>query len=98
MKLLAAVLLLAILSACTEDTPAPTAAPIDAKVERGRYLVDHVSQCGFCHTQILPDNSRDITILLAGQLFADLNPSDPNVGALYTANLTPDGTGLAQYT
>jgi mono/diheme cytochrome c family protein len=63
--------------------------------ERGAYLVEHVSDCGGCHTPAGPDGKPDRSRWLSGKLFIDLAPDDPTQGAIYSANLTPDATGLA---
>ena len=56
-----------VLAACSDDrasTP-PVDPVLEAKIERGRYLTNHVSLCGFCHTPLLADGSRDATRFLA---------------------------------
>lgn len=71
----------------------------DLRVERGRYIMNNLGACTFCHTPLNPDGSRDNTKLLAGvNCFFDLDPSNPNVGCLSTRNLTNDATGLANAT
>jgi mono/diheme cytochrome c family protein len=60
-------------------------------LERGAYLVEHVSGCGDCHTPKNADGSLDRTRWLAGALAVDLDPLDPDVGAVFAPNLTPAG-------
>ncbi len=68
-------------------------------VARGRYLVNNVGLCTFCHTPLLPDGSRDLTRFLGGDVcLADLAPEDPNSGCLPSRNLTPHETGLKNKT
>lgn len=68
-------------------------------VERGRYLVNDVSQCAFCHTPRLPDGSADLSNFLAGvDCFIDVDPMDDAVGCIATRNLTDHETGLANAT
>jgi mono/diheme cytochrome c family protein len=69
-------------------------------VERGEYLVRHVAACGDCHTPRKADGSLDESMWLAGvpNMF-DLDPNDPNVGAVSPKNLTPDTTdGIGSWT
>jgi mono/diheme cytochrome c family protein len=62
---------------------------------RGKYLVDHVIACTDCHTPQLATGGPDMTRYLAGNpTFAKL----PDGSALPSANLTPDPTGLGNYT
>jgi len=75
-----------------------TLAPADAQVARGQYLVEHVAACGDCHTPRNAQGQLDRSRWLSGALFTDLDPQDPNVGAVYARNLTPDSTGLASWT
>ena len=71
----------------------------DAMVERGRYLVNNVAACIDCHTPRNPDGTLDRTRLLAGNpAFIDLDDTDDAVGLVPTPNLTPDGTGLRDWT
>ena len=72
---------------------------LDIKVERGRYLMNNVGLCTFCHTPLNPDGTRDMTRLLAGwDCFVDIEPADPNVGCLSSRNLTNHETGLKNAT
>lgn len=66
--------------------------------ERGQYLVEHVMACGDCHTPRLLDGSPDPTKKLAGAFFTDIVPNDPALGEIYAPNLTPDSTGLGNWT
>jgi mono/diheme cytochrome c family protein len=83
------------LGGCGNDN---TVAPTDAAVARGQYLVEHVAACGDCHTPRNAQGQLDTSRWLAGALFTDLDPQDPNVGAVYARNLTPDSTGLLGWT
>src|SRR5436190_14571665 len=88
---------------CGEDTSAGAdmAAPDlgESPVDRGRYLVNNVGACTFCHTPLNPDGSRDLTRLLAGfECFVDLDPTNAQVGCLSSRNLTNDPTGLKNAT
>jgi mono/diheme cytochrome c family protein/cytochrome c553 len=89
------------LAACEEEPEVPP--PIDAetlaKIDRGRYLVNHVAICMFCHTPMLPDGSRDITRLYAGvPNFIDTDRANPDVGLIASRNLTNHETGLKNFT
>jgi mono/diheme cytochrome c family protein len=75
-----------------------TVSPGNAQVARGTYLVEHVAACGDCHTPRTVQGQLDMSHWLAGALFTDLDPQDPNVGAVYAPNLTPDSTGLRDWT
>lgn len=95
--------LLAMAGACGDDGQSPADAPgadaANAAVERGRYLVNTVGGCTFCHTPLLPDGTRDMTRLLAGVDCAfDLDPSDDQAGCISIRNLTNHPTGLANAT
>ncbi|MGD9763833.1 MAG: cytochrome c [Candidatus Binatia bacterium] len=69
---------------------APAAAPTEA-LARGRYLVDHVSICGDCHTPRTRFGALDERYYLAG---AAAGPDGDPV-----PNITPDAeTGLAKWT
>jgi mono/diheme cytochrome c family protein len=72
--------------------PSPDMA--QSPVERGAYLVEHVSNCVGCHTPAGADGKPDRSRLLSGRLFVDLDPSDPTMGAVWSANLTPHASGL----
>jgi len=92
-----------VLAGCSSDTTgepdmgAPDMA--GAEVARGRYLVNNVGLCTFCHTPLNPDGSRDNTRRLGGfDCFIDTDPADPNVGCLSSRNLTNDATGLKNAT
>jgi mono/diheme cytochrome c family protein len=92
-----ALLLAVSLAACDGEDPAatPDAGPTQEEIlARGRYLVNDVGQCSFCHTPRLQDGSLDQTKLFSGTLLGDLDPSNPDVGLIYTRNLTPHATGL----
>jgi cytochrome c553 len=67
-------------------------------VERGRYIVDHMAICTFCHTPLLPNGTRDTTNFLAGwECFVPAG-AFPGAGCLNTRNLTNDPTGLMNAT
>ena len=63
-----------------------------AQIDRGRYLVEEVAQCGSgCHTPIGPTGPDPNRILAGGQEFIP--------GALSSPNITPDTeTGIGNYT
>lgn len=68
-------------------------------VARGRYIMNTLGACTFCHTPLNPDGTRDNTKLLAGvDCFVDIDPTDPNVGCIATRNLTNHETGLKNKT
>ena len=100
------VVVLALVAAgCGDNLPAkPDASTVrpDAgrsAVARGRYIMNTLGACTFCHTPLNPDGSRDTTKLLAGvDCFIDIDPADPNVGCLATRNLTNHETGLKNRT
>lgn len=87
-----------ILSGCADSEVVTVDEAQLARVDRGRYLVNNVSQCNFCHTPLYPDGTRDFTRLLSGNAcFIDNAPTMPGVGCLPTPNLTPHSTGLASW-
>jgi mono/diheme cytochrome c family protein len=68
---------------------APTAAPAE-EAERGKYLTEHVSVCGDCHTPRNRLGAVDRALLLAGVSEAP--------GAPYAPNITPDPeTGIGKW-
>ena len=88
------------LSACGDNLAAPDPAPPDGGedplITRGRYLVNDVSQCPFCHTPRRQDGAPDPARFLAGvDCLADFDPLDDEVGCIHTRNLTDHPTGLA---
>jgi len=88
------------LSACGDNLAAPEPPAPDAGedplITRGRYLVNDVSQCPFCHTPRRPDGAPDATRFLAGvDCIFDAVPEDPEAGCINTRNLTDHPTGLA---
>ncbi len=96
-------MVLALVAGCGDnDKVAPDSGPADASttdLERGRYIMNTLGACTFCHTPLLPDGSRDNTRLLAGvDCFVDIDPTDPNVGCVSSRNLTNHPTGLANAT
>jgi mono/diheme cytochrome c family protein len=69
-----------------------------AAVERGQYLVNVVAACIDCHTPRNEDGSPDMTRFLGGNpTFMDVAPANNQMGLLPTPNLTPDATGLADW-
>ena len=66
----------------------PAVAPA-AGVERGRYLVDHVSICGDCHTPRNRLGVPDRAMYLAGNFHGP--------GGKPVPNLTPHATGLEKW-
>ena len=93
-------LLCVCLAACGDNLAAPEPEPPDAGedplITRGRYLVNDVSQCPFCHTPRRSDGMLDPTRFLAGvDCMLDVAPLDDQVGCLHARNLTDHPTGLA---
>lgn len=69
-----------------------------AQVERGRYIMNTLGACTFCHTPLNPDGSRDNTREFAGvDCLFDTDP-DPTLGCVSSRNLTNDATGLKNAT
>jgi len=88
------------LVACGDNLSGPPPDPPDAGedplVVRGRYLVNDVSQCPFCHTPRRSDGMPDATRFLAGiDCIFDAVPDDDAAGCISTRNLTNHATGLA---
>lgn len=87
--------------------PSPATAPTSG-LERGRYLVSAVSDCGSCHTPSLPSGAPDRARLLAGstvsnQVASNLTPdkvtgignwTDSEVAAVLRMGLEPEGTSV----
>jgi mono/diheme cytochrome c family protein len=68
-------------------------------VTRGEYLVSHVLACGDCHTPRDQTGAPMAGMLLAGNpTFTDLSPETEGVGLVPAPNLTPDSTGLGDWT
>jgi len=88
------------LVACGDDITGPRDGEDDPLlVERGRYLVNDVSQCSFCHTPRRADGMPDATRFLSGvDCFADIDPMTDGVGCVHTRNLTDHETGLKNVT
>jgi mono/diheme cytochrome c family protein len=62
--------------------------------ERGQYLVDHVLQCGACHTPTASDGSPDMSLYLAGSRSYDFTDVDGTIVTVNAENLTnhnPEG-------
>jgi mono/diheme cytochrome c family protein len=100
-----------VLSACGDNLENPDARPgndvmVDAgrtPVERGRYIMNTLGACTFCHTPLNPDGTRNMNRLFAGWTCADPIPFldiDPaaGVGCLNPRNLTNHPTGLMNAT
>jgi mono/diheme cytochrome c family protein len=68
---------------------APPAVAPAAGVERGRYLVEHVSICGDCHTPRDRFGVPDRSMYLAGSAQGPGGDSVPNI--------TPDATGIGDW-
>jgi mono/diheme cytochrome c family protein len=86
----AAASLALLIAACNATPPAPTA---EERVARGKYLVS-IMGCGDCHTPGSFRGMPDQTKALAG---SDVSFFVPGMGYFYPANLTPDATGLGQW-
>src|SRR3954463_12765636 len=68
-------------------------------VERGRYIMNTLGACTFCHTPLNPDGSRDTTRLFAGvDCLFDTDPATDGSGCVSSRNLTNDATGLMNAT
>ena len=120
MKSVFFVVVVAVLGACGGNDSKPDGAvvleaslPPDAnvKVERGRYIMNTLGACTFCHTPLNPDGTRDLARLFGGvdclidlpPCFGQANcmaPPDPTdgFGCISARNLTPDATGLKNVT
>lgn len=96
MRLLLALLAVPVLLSCA-DSPAPAAAA-DPRVERGRYLANHVAICFYCHSDVdwaKPGNPARPDRLGAGSVPF----SEASLPFLNAPNLTPDrDTGLGAWT
>jgi mono/diheme cytochrome c family protein len=66
--------------------------PASTPVERGRYLVDSVADCGGCHTPAKEGVPVPGLTLAGGNSFPDLKG-----GTTYTLNITPDPSGIEHY-
>jgi mono/diheme cytochrome c family protein len=68
-------------------------------VERGQYLVDHVLNCGVCHTPSLPNGEPDMSKYLAGSRSYDFTDVDGTIITVNAENLTShDPEGLKTWT
>jgi mono/diheme cytochrome c family protein len=92
--IIAAAVSLGVVAGCGDNGTSPK----EALVARGDYIVNHVAACIDCHTPRNLDGTLDRTKLLSGTFFADIVPNDSTLGAIYTPNLTPDSTGLQNWT
>jgi mono/diheme cytochrome c family protein len=100
------------LSACGDNIEKVDAQPghdvmVDAgrtPVERGRYIMNTLGACTFCHTPLNPDGTRNMNRLFAGWTcadpipFFDADPTTAGVGCLNARNLTNHPTGLMNAT
>jgi mono/diheme cytochrome c family protein len=70
-----------------------------APERRGEYLVRHVAGCAECHTPRDAADALDTSRWMAGvENLVDLDPDDPERGAIHAANLTPHpATGLGDW-
>lgn len=62
--------------------------------ERGQYLVDHVLNCGACHTPTGADGAPDMSLYLAGSRSYDFTDVDGTIVTVNAENLTnhdPEG-------
>lgn len=77
-------------------------------VERGKYIVDHLGNCGGCHTPIQQNGAADLQLYLSGApaKFAGAKNGPPQLvgfprpkaSRVYASNLTPDPeTGLGKW-
>ena len=65
----------------------------DARLERGRYLVESIAGCGNCHTPQGPDGP------LPGKALAGGLPFEERAFTAYSRNITPDPeTGIGRWT
>ena len=64
----------------------------DSSVDRGRYLVQ-IMLCADCHSPLSEEGGPDLTRALAGGLGFEM----PGLGIFWAPNLTPDQTGLAEW-
>jgi mono/diheme cytochrome c family protein len=80
-----------------DATPDEYDAGEDPLVTRGRYLVNDVAMCSFCHTPRRENGTPDPARFLAGVdcLGGDQVPKDDEMGCVNTRNLTSHETGLA---
>lgn len=106
------VALVVALSACGDNLETPDARPradssVDAgrtPVERGRYIMNNLGACTFCHTPLNPDGTRNNNRLFAGWScadtipFLDADPTTAGVGCIGARNLTNHPTGLMNAT
>jgi mono/diheme cytochrome c family protein len=70
-------------------------APADARLERGRYLVESVGHCGECHTARDLFGGLDTTRWLAGGPSPESGSGSDGKGKV--PNLTPHENGLAEW-
>src|ERR1041385_3963754 len=86
------------------DQPPPIPSPFDGQlteIRRGEYLARHVLGCVECHTPRKTGGGEiDETELFVGvENLVDLDPTNPNIGAIHSRNLTPDPTaGIGAWT
>jgi len=78
----------------TAAADADASRPLVGTADRGEYLVDHVLNCGVCHTPSLPDGGQDMSLYLAGSRSYDFVDSDGTIITVNAENLTshdPEG-------
>ena len=88
--------------------PSPDAAPDTdngrAQIARGEYIMNVTAACGFCHTPLLPNGTRDLDKAFSGiDCLVDLDSptfldDGGPTGCLSARNLTPDPTGIGNAT
>lgn len=66
--------------------------PASTPVERGKYLVDSVADCGGCHTPTKEGAPLPGLAFAGGTSFPDMAG-----GMKYSLNITPDPSGIAHY-
>jgi mono/diheme cytochrome c family protein len=84
----------------TADAAGVDGSPLQSPIERGRYIMNTLGACTFCHTPLNPDGSRNMNKLFSGVdcLFdTDTDPTN-GMGCISSRNLTPDATGLKNAT
>jgi mono/diheme cytochrome c family protein len=82
---------LAIIALCASFLAHPANA--DERIERGAYLA-RIMDCGGCHTPGIFAGKPDVGRMLGG---SEIGFQIPGLGIFYPPNLTPDETGLADW-
>lgn len=78
-----------------DDKPVAALAHTDARLERGRYLVESVGHCGECHTPRDRFGGLDRSRWLAGGPSMESGPDSGADGEGKVPNITPHEDGLA---